>query len=48
MGFHSVMSAARNKNMGHRSDDDVIGHKYKGYRSVMSERIAVNKAECEQ
>ena len=43
MGFHNDDSAACNKNMGHRSDNGAITHKRKGYRSVMSERIAVNK-----
>ena len=43
MGFHSAMSAACNKNMGYGSDDGAITHKRKGYRSVLSERIAVNK-----
>ena len=35
MGFHSVMSAACNKNTGYRCDDGAIGQERMGYRSGM-------------
>lgn len=38
MGFHSVVSAACNKNMGYCCDDGDIGQECMGYGSGMSEQ----------